>query len=101
MLIPLRPQQYRLCHSDITPLPHCAKNFCLAHPPEALLNIMDVEHFHTKLNFSPIAKETEKRDLPALAAYKYKCSDWGHDSTTPHAQVSGGVSKEPVSAKVA
>jgi hypothetical protein len=62
---------------------------------------MGVEHFHTKLNFSPIRKATEKRDLSAPSAYKYERSGWSHDHTTPHAQADGDVAEEPVSAKVA
>ncbi len=62
---------------------------------------MGVEHFHTKLNFSPIRKASKRRNLSASAAYKYDCSGWDHDSATPHAQADGGVAEEPVSAKVA
>ena len=62
---------------------------------------MGVEHFHTKLNFSPIWKASEKRELSAPAAFKYERSGWGHDRATPHAQAAGGVAEEPVSAKVA
>jgi hypothetical protein len=80
-----------------------------------LLNIMSMDYPHPKLNFSPTPKATERRDLTkalpdasmaeiqisARAACKYKDFGWGHDSATPHAQATGGVAEEPVSAKVA
>jgi hypothetical protein len=66
-----------------------------------LLNIMGVEHFNTKLNFSPIRKASEKHELSAPTAFKYERSGWGHDSATPHVQADGDVVEEPVSTKVA
>ena len=62
---------------------------------------MGMDHFHTKLNFSPIWKASEKRDLSAPAAFKYDRFGWGHNSTIPHSQADGSVAEEPVSAKVA
>ena len=62
---------------------------------------MGVEHFHTKLNFSPIRKASEKRELSAPAAFSFERSGWDHDSATPHVQADGDVAEEPVSAKVA